>query len=81
MQEFGINIGKALRHFCKSVIGASVPPSDELRGVLDVKSISSNIDGSNENWFAAGDCRLLHLWLLARLARCKVSDGTEVKER
>jgi len=30
MQGFGINIGKALRRFCKSVIGASVPPSSEL---------------------------------------------------
>jgi hypothetical protein len=30
MQGFRINIGKALRHFCKSVIGASVPNSDEL---------------------------------------------------
>ena len=51
------------------------------RGVLDVKSISSNTDGSNENWFAGGDCRLLHLRILARLARCKVFDGTEVQER
>ena len=30
MQGFGIKIGKALRHFCKSVIGTSIPPSDEL---------------------------------------------------
>jgi hypothetical protein len=30
MQGFGVNIGKALRRFCKSVIGASVPPSNEL---------------------------------------------------
>jgi hypothetical protein len=48
--------------------------------MLDVEGISAGLEGSHEDWVAAGDRRRVYLRLLAGLAGCQVSDGTEVEE-